>query len=304
MILGRLLRRLKRGVGADRGPVSLVMMLRDRPAISDEAVVAAVRRAVPLSTVHVERLPEITPPAWAPHGSPPGRLFLVRAGKAAYGVAIIPYTYMQDPDADARRISRADFVDALRQHVAWIGVDYVGGEVDDPYTTIGAIAAELMPGSCHALYMPASNRMSFPTPVLREALRRRGWREQFDAAASPRIVGARADDPRLAEAAEQARRRWPEFQQAFFGRQGAHFAVKTAFTDGDNVEHMWISVETVEGAAVRGRLGNAPTMVTNVREGDVVIVNREQIEDWLFVRRGKMVGGFSVRVLTEQAGAG
>jgi uncharacterized protein YegJ (DUF2314 family) len=75
------------------------------------------------------------------------------------------------------------------------------------------------------------------------------------------------------------------------------FEVKKAFTQGNQVEHIWISdVQIIGHHLLQGRVDNQPRKITGVKLGQVVTVNPKEISDWLYVDNGKLVGGYTVRV--------
>lgn len=117
------------------------------------------------------------------------------------------------------------------------------------------------------------------------------------------LVQAKADDARLAQAAEEARRRWPEFVAAFNKREpNTAYAVKLAFPvkGKDTNEHMWIKVTAVEGPTISGVLNNDPIGDVGLKLGDPVRTTVDQIEDWLVGRgRDDLTGGFSIKVLEQ-----
>jgi uncharacterized protein YegJ (DUF2314 family) len=107
-------------------------------------------------------------------------------------------------------------------------------------------------------------------------------------------------DPRLEAAAIEARRRWPEFVDAFTQRRtGSTYAVKTALpVKGGGSEHLWISVTAIRGGTVTGSIDNEPIQDIGYKLGDAITITTEGVEDWLVSHsRGQMIGGFSVRVL-------
>ena len=73
--------------------------------------------------------------------------------------------------------------------------------------------------------------------------------------------------------------------------------MKKCFIDGDNVEHIWIRDITWDGKAFHGRVDNKPLAVSNVHLEQRVTVTPEDLTDWMFVKEGKLMGGFTMRVL-------
>lgn len=100
-----------------------------------------------------------------------------------------------------------------------------------------------------------------------------------------------ADDPALVAAAEEARRRWPEFVHEFQNHRNANtaFAVKLAFplvAPGTGHEHMWIQVHDISGQTIRGSLDNEPRQNVGLKLGDEVAATADRIDDRM-IDRGK-----------------
>jgi len=77
------------------------------------------------------------------------------------------------------------------------------------------------------------------------------------------------------------------------------FGIKMAFTQGQHTEHMWLDDVTYDGKRFHGILKNQPEKVRNVRYGQRVFVAPSQISDWMYVENGKLVGGYTIRVLRD-----
>ena len=75
------------------------------------------------------------------------------------------------------------------------------------------------------------------------------------------------------------------------------FEVKKGFIDGNNVEHLWIGDLSYDGTNFHGRINNKPLDVHNVQLGQKVTVAPREVSDWMFVKNGKLVGGYTTRVL-------
>jgi uncharacterized protein YegJ (DUF2314 family) len=112
------------------------------------------------------------------------------------------------------------------------------------------------------------------------------------------------DDARMAAAVTEARGRVEEFITAFVkpAPRQRSFAVKVPVIDGKLIEHFWVDLESFTDGQFTGRIGNQPFEVSNVHFGDRLIVDKERITDWMFVDRGRLVGGFTIRVLRERMG--
>jgi uncharacterized protein YegJ (DUF2314 family) len=75
------------------------------------------------------------------------------------------------------------------------------------------------------------------------------------------------------------------------------YEIKSTFIDGDQVEHIWIDHVTCDGKVFRGRVNNKPLAVHNVRLGQRVTVEPRNVSDWMFIKDGKLMGGFTTRIL-------
>ena len=118
---------------------------------------------------------------------------------------------------------------------------------------------------------------------------------------TPGVAWIADDDPKMTAAIEEARRTAPTFTAALRtpkSRQSG-FSVKMPFTDGANTEHMWVTPVTFDGKKFNGVVNNAPERLTNVKIGDQASANQSEISDWMFVDDGKLVGGYTLRVLRD-----
>jgi len=95
----------------------------------------------------------------------------------------------------------------------------------------------------------------------------------------------------------EARRRWPEFVEAFRAKAGENFGVKAPLTVDDDREFIWIEVVGLEPDYVHGTLGNEPVALGWLKMGDRVEVPVKDVTDWAYLRDGQPVGMFSVKVL-------
>jgi uncharacterized protein YegJ (DUF2314 family) len=100
-------------------------------------------------------------------------------------------------------------------------------------------------------------------------------------------------------AVAEARRRWPEFVEAFTRpRPGQKsFAVKAPVRDGDELEFAWIQVSRLDGDVIEGILDNEPVRLRNVKIGDTLRVTVGDLNDWIFVDGESLIGGFTLRIV-------
>ena len=122
------------------------------------------------------------------------------------------------------------------------------------------------------------------------------------------VVFGKDADPGMQRAFASAREtfRWFWQELAWEKRRivkGLDFSyVKAAFSDGGQVEHMWLSDVDFDGQYVSGLLLNAPLHV-DAKKGDPARVLPSLISDWMFGSDGKVYGGYTVQVLRARMGA-
>jgi len=104
----------------------------------------------------------------------------------------------------------------------------------------------------------------------------------------------------MAAAWAKARETWPEALAHL--QQGGELLAKFPFArvTKRGTEHIWVTVQSVDGDVVRGVLANEPMDLGERKLGSVVECKLAELSDWLFLRDGKMVGGYTVKVLQEQ----
>ena len=107
------------------------------------------------------------------------------------------------------------------------------------------------------------------------------------------------DDREMIDAMAKARATLGEFERRLAEPPAAQtmIIIKGRFEDGDEVEHMWIDQISVTAEGYRGVLGNEPMKLTNVKAGDTVLVARHDVSDWVAVDDGRLVGGYTMRVI-------
>jgi len=80
-------------------------------------------------------------------------------------------------------------------------------------------------------------------------------------------------------------------------------AVKMSFAvDGNDpqapsVENMWVSDIAFDGQSISGVLMNEPRWVTSLKASDAVSLSLAALNDWMYVRDGRVYGGFTVDAL-------
>jgi uncharacterized protein YegJ (DUF2314 family) len=116
-----------------------------------------------------------------------------------------------------------------------------------------------------------------------------------------RVITVDSEDPRMNAAIEQARSTVGTFITALRAPKPTQlsFSVKMAITDGTHTEHMWLAPVSYDGKQFHGTLNNDPETVSNVKIGDKASIEPSKISDSMYVENGKLVGGYTIRVLRD-----
>jgi uncharacterized protein YegJ (DUF2314 family) len=122
---------------------------------------------------------------------------------------------------------------------------------------------------------------------------------------APDMFYVKSSNERMISATEEARRRTNEFVQALQNPKPGQnqFMIKVRVTDGNASEHMWLDHISFADGKFTGAFTDESIEVPGYRRGMTTTRPANEITDWLFYDQGKMVGGFTARVLEELAGA-
>jgi uncharacterized protein YegJ (DUF2314 family) len=116
------------------------------------------------------------------------------------------------------------------------------------------------------------------------------------------VVMVDGGDKEMNAAMEKARNSLNEFRDRFKNPQptDSMFSVKVRIKDENRTEHFWAKVIRIEGDGFVGTIDNHPRIVKNINMGDEVKITKDNLSDWSYHNNGKMIGGFTVRVLLKR----
>jgi uncharacterized protein YegJ (DUF2314 family) len=105
----------------------------------------------------------------------------------------------------------------------------------------------------------------------------------FKSSAYVPVIRLTGDTDAMVAAVAEARRRWPEFVNAFLASDDRiGFSVKAPVTEGGNTEFIWINVKSVHGGQIHGLLANDPVSLGALKLGDFVSVEEAELNDWCY----------------------
>ena len=106
-------------------------------------------------------------------------------------------------------------------------------------------------------------------------------------------------DPDMAEAMRKARSTLAEFLRL---AEAPHpstplFAVKVGIPAKGTVEYFWIIPFTRENGRFSGKIDNDPNLADNLKLGDTITFDEEQIVDWSYIENGRLKGNYTLCAL-------
>jgi uncharacterized protein YegJ (DUF2314 family) len=116
---------------------------------------------------------------------------------------------------------------------------------------------------------------------------------------SETIAIVQKDDLEMNKAISSARTSFPQFLNVFKSNCDGckNFSVKMRFSYGQNKgEHIWLDHLYFEKDKFAGVIANTPENIDWIKFGDTVEVKRDSLSDWMYIKNGKLVGGFTIKV--------
>ena len=114
-----------------------------------------------------------------------------------------------------------------------------------------------------------------------------------------KTISVRSDDAEMNAAIAKARTTLPIFYRHWMhpGQKEAMFSLKVKIEDAGNVEHFWLVDLKGRPGHLSGVVNNDPDFVHTVSLGQRIPISVNKISDWMYVRKGKIVGNQTARVL-------
>ncbi|MEM6915660.1 MAG: DUF2314 domain-containing protein [Verrucomicrobiota bacterium] len=235
--------------------------------------------------------------------------FMIRIPEGVFAVLVSGSPYIENPEDFAKDSIRDKRLrSAVESHEAWLSVDLMDSaenpaDAEQAYRVIGKILSYLAGPDCLAIYCPELQRCNEFDLSLMDVLASDRPLDLFDEPTFEPIIEISDDNPKMAAAVAEARKRWPEFVRAFGSCEQEdldRYIVKAEFREGNNCEYMWVQVEEIRKNEIEGILMNDPHELLNVHRGAHVELSLDRLNDWIFpLPDGSHVGGFTLDVLAE-----
>jgi uncharacterized protein YegJ (DUF2314 family) len=225
-----------------------------------------------------------------------------------------PYVHAEELAAAAPRLSLPGEREAWQNHQAYVQLDFVSGPADlsptrnAQFSILLRFAAQLVAAEATGVYLPDAGLTLPASPTLADHLRNFTsldrlresffgpfWSARQEVAAEPAPDGGQFFSERFVQA--NALAHWTEFLEAFSDpRDGDVFLVKALLREGELCEYVWLEVQSILGDTITGELDSRPVHLVSTREGDRVQVQAASVGDWMYLRHGRLHGGFSIQL--------
>jgi uncharacterized protein YegJ (DUF2314 family) len=118
-------------------------------------------------------------------------------------------------------------------------------------------------------------------------------------AGEPNIYYVEGEDKAMNEAIKKSRQAFGGFLKAFKNKtiNQSSFSVKMPFAAGDSDEHIWLGNISLIDDKLTGEINNLPENIQGLEPGDIIEIDQKKISDWFYIDNGKLIGGYTIRVL-------
>lgn len=108
-----------------------------------------------------------------------------------------------------------------------------------------------------------------------------------------------AAHPAIAEAVARARQSLPDFMERWRANdlQDTGYALKIAIGDQNGIEHLWVTGLQRRDGRIFGIIDTKPLRVRSHAVGQRIEVKPDSVVDWMYFRRGRMVGNHTGRAM-------
>jgi uncharacterized protein YegJ (DUF2314 family) len=289
----------------DKGPppVSVVLLQKSLPKLTEQQVAAKVKAAWGLD-LSEKKDGEENENGFVVKGGPG---FIIKAKDSQYMMIMSAEPYLKQDVIDD--VAELRLKEMLKDHKAWLSVDLLSGDEKLTATAkkaewkkVAALAAELLNDKTVGVILPEPNVIVVSNEETANLLKEKDPIKALKDSLEVAVVGTASDDPEMDKAVEDARKSWSEFVKAFEAKEDGteNFGVKFPFDAPENKEFMWIEVTSIDDEFVNGRLANDPVWVKDLKLGSKVKKKVSEVADWMYLKDGEMVGGYSVKILLKR----
>lgn len=128
-------------------------------------------------------------------------------------------------------------------------------------------------------------------------------RERVQREGESDVIYVENEDNEMNQAIENAQKTFKtDFHSALISKNPdfSNFTIKQRFDTSDGGgEHIWIGDIVFDNGKYRGTVQNEPVNPLNVKIGDEIVVNVDNLSDWMYYDKNIVKGAYTVKVLRE-----
>lgn len=227
-------------------------------------------------------------------------LYVIKSDDSMFLVHNHSTDYWDAKDDIADSVSELRLAKAIRDHEAWLSVDFLGDTevAEAAYAKIIRLVDALSDEDTLVVYRPQTEDIYVWTDEVATQLLEQGFEKLARANNAP-VVPVSGDHPLMVKAYEQAKSQLPTLIERFKQRHehDEDFVVKVRLTVGDTTEFIWADVIGFETKFVHGTLANAPVDLGHLKINDKIEAPLDDIYDWGYVADNEPQGFFTVAAI-------
>lgn len=125
--------------------------------------------------------------------------------------------------------------------------------------------------------------------------------DKTERSGEPNVYNVEDNDAKMNQAMVNAKNSIDEFKNALASDNPSfeYFTIKQKFNADGGDEHIWVGDIQLIDNDFMGIIANEPIYTNKVQLGDTITVNPANISDWMYYDDGKVVGGYTIRVIRD-----
>lgn len=122
---------------------------------------------------------------------------------------------------------------------------------------------------------------------------------KIERAGEPTVYSVQSEDAEMNEAISMAQQTLDKFNAALQSQNPNYFAfaIKKPFKTFSGFEHIWIGNISLKNGKYYGEVNNLPESTNEVKLGDQVEIDPEEVTDWMYIETQTLRGGYTIRLL-------
>jgi uncharacterized protein YegJ (DUF2314 family) len=113
------------------------------------------------------------------------------------------------------------------------------------------------------------------------------------------IYSTSSEDEEMNKAVDAAKSTLQLFEKAFRSKKydQTSFVLKVRFASPKGFEHIWANNIEMKKDNYYGTVNSIPESTTEVKKGEKIKIEKDNITDWLYNDNGKLRGGYTIKVI-------